>query len=55
MSVIDYDGACAAIIEAIKKQALGASPTALLKLAEAYAWATYPNQSHGGGTVIDKD
>jgi hypothetical protein len=30
----------------------GPKATVLLRLAEAYAWISYPNQSHGGQTDV---
>jgi hypothetical protein len=39
-----------AIVARITEHAPQASPTQLLKLAEAYAWIYNPNQPHGGAT-----
>jgi hypothetical protein len=39
-----------ALLAAIKTQvAVAPNATTLLRLAEAYAWAVAPEQSHGGG------
>lgn len=39
----------AALLDAIAAQVeKGASATVILKLAEAYAWVSYPNNAHGG-------
>ena len=37
-----------AILKKVAEFASDATPLQLLYLAEAYAWAVYPNQSHGG-------
>jgi hypothetical protein len=39
-----------AILDEIIKNA-SSSSTRILVLAEAWAWLTYPNQSHGGGSA----
>ena len=40
-----------ALLVAIKNQvAVAPNATTLLRLAEAYAWAVAPGQSHGGGS-----
>jgi hypothetical protein len=47
------DEARQAIIDNVAKRAPNASPSYLLLLAEAYAWAVSPGQPHGSGPKLE--
>lgn len=44
-----------AVLDKVKQACeINATPTVILKLAEAYAWLAQPNQPHGGSSNTGK-
>ena len=43
-----------ALLEAISRTAREGSSNVVLRLAEAYAWVSAPDQPHGGSATTDK-
>jgi hypothetical protein len=50
----DIEGARRALLEAIERTAREGSSNVVLRLAEAYAWVTAPDQPHGGSAGVEK-
>jgi hypothetical protein len=50
----EIEDARRALLEAIARTAREGSSNVVLRLAEAYAWVTAPDQPHGGSAGVEK-
>ncbi len=51
---VEIEDARRALLEAIARTAREGSSNVVLRLAEAYAWVTEPDQPHGGSAAGEK-